>query len=136
MSDATTCPTPDLFTKPLPGTNDGTLVFFWQDPACGRFFAKATGHLDPENAPEESFEVLQPTITTRAARRSETQPGLWLLGPVYKSVIVEPEAPWTAVKLFLGFPIDNAVRQPVTPLDLLNSVWKAVSEDNFYGLQV
>lgn len=100
---AVPCPTPILLVKPLPNTvDDGTLVFYWTDPSCGKFSARATSHPDPENAPPESFEVLQPTITTRPARESTVRPGMWILGPAVKSVIVGPNAPWTAVELFQG----------------------------------
>lgn len=94
------CPAPTLLTKPFPNSNDGTLVFYWQDPACGQFYARATNHPDPENAPEESFTILQPTYHTRSVTRSTFREGMLLLGPVYKSVVVEPAAPWTGIELF------------------------------------
>lgn len=94
------CIAPPLFVKNLPGPDEGAKVFYWQNPACGKFYARATAHPDPENAPPESFEVLQPTLTTRTAVPSTERPGMWLLGPTYQSVIVASNAPWTGVELF------------------------------------
>lgn len=93
------CPAPELSVKDIGG---GSKAFFWVNPAvpCGKFYLRATGHPDPENAPDESFEVLQPTLTTRVATFSTVRPGMILLGPVTQSVIVEPSARWTAVELF------------------------------------
>lgn len=93
------CPAPELKTKTL---SDGTVVFFWTDPAppCGIFSARATAHPDPDNAPPESFETLQPTLSTRQIVPSLINPGRILLGPTIKSVLVGPRDPWTAVELF------------------------------------
>lgn len=93
------CPTPPLQTKVLP---DGSIAFSWTDPAppCGIFSARATAHPDPDNAPPESFEVLQPTLSTRQVIPSAVVPGRIILGPTIKSVIVGPRDPWTAVELF------------------------------------
>lgn len=100
VSDGVACPAPELLNKPL-GT-DGTLVFYWRDPAapCAPFYARATSHPDPENAPDTSFEVVQPLISSRSVVPSAVRTGMILLGPITKSVIIAPNAPWTAIELF------------------------------------
>lgn len=100
MTTDPNCPAPQLFNKPMPGTSDGTTAFYWQDPACGRFYLRGTQNPDPATAPDEEFEILQPTIYSRQATESPSKPGMWILGPVFKSVIIAPDAPWTGVELY------------------------------------
>lgn len=97
---AVPCPTPALNSKDFGEV--GGKVFFWVNPPapCGRFFLRGTTHPDPENAPADAFEILQPTLSTRAVIASAVRPGMILLGPVTRSVLIEPDAPWTAVELF------------------------------------
>lgn len=101
MSETTIqCPAPVLNVKDF-GTLGGK-VFYWSDPPapCAQFYLRATSHPDPENAPDESFEILQPTIFSRSVIPSIVRLGMILLGPVTKSVVIPPEAPWTGVELF------------------------------------
>lgn len=93
----TQCPTPALNTKTLP---DGSIAFYWQNPACGSFYARGTSHPDPENAPDESFEVIQPTVSSRFPTQSAVRIGMIVLGPVYRSVILPQDTPYTGVELF------------------------------------
>jgi hypothetical protein len=94
------CPAPELQVKDA--GSDGTKAFFWVNPPapCAKFYARATAHPDPENAPPESFEILQPTISSRTATFSAVRTGMVLLGPVTQSVLVRPTDPWTGVELF------------------------------------
>ena len=66
-------------------------VYYWQDPACGKFFLESS----PNNG--ETWEVVQPTITSRGVTKRED--GTYLIGPKYKSVVVEfPEG--TLLRMF------------------------------------